>query len=398
MTRAPAPLLARLLPLLPLLLPLQLACNASFSGSPDPSRDPDFVDAGQEQPNVDDISQSLESIRSGSNLPALTASVWRGRTLLAHGVAGVRKQGETTPATLNDRWHLGSDTKAMTATLVGIYVDRGRLHFEDTLADLLPGLTIAPGYRGVTIEELLQHRGGAPGEVPEDILNQMWNDGGDAGARERAIRALVARAPEQSVGSFVYSNAGYMIAGAALEHLTGASWEELMRQDLFEPLGMSSCAFGAPGSPSQVDQPWGHEVNGAGALVPMTPGLAADNPPSMGPAGTVHCSVDDWAKFFHVHLAGARHESNGLLSDATITRLQTPPAGGDYAAGWIVSERDWAGGLTLTHTGSNTLWMATVWLAPAKNLSLAAISNRGDDIAADAVDASFGPLIDSYGQ
>jgi D-alanyl-D-alanine carboxypeptidase len=116
----------------------------------------------------------------------------------------------------------------------------------------------------------------------------------------------------------------------------------------------------------------------------------------MGPAGTVHCNLRDWGKFLRLHLRAARGESTPLLSAATISKLHQPPVGGDYASGWAVVDRPWGGGNVLTHSGSNTLFFATVWMAPKRNRILVAATNRGDTIAAAGVDAAFGPLIERY--
>jgi CubicO group peptidase (beta-lactamase class C family) len=346
-------------------------------------------------PGPDDLTATLEPVRARAELPALAAAVWRGKVLIALGATGVRKRGDETPVTAADRWHLGSDTKAMTATLIGIHVDRGRIRFEDTIGVLFAGEKIDPGYRDVTLQQLLQHRGGAPGDIPVDIRAAMRLDGSAPGARAKAVLAILARPPAQAPGTFVYANAGYMIAGVALERRAGATWEELIRTDLFEPLGMASCGFGAPGTAAAVDQPWGH-LSGGGAPAPVAPGPQSDNPPSLGPAGTVHCTLADWGAFLAVHLAGARRETTPLVSAATLTRLQTPPAGGDYAAGWRVVERPWAGGLALSHSGSNTMWFATVWIAPAHDMIYAVVTNRGDEAAAAAVDSLFAPLVAAY--
>lgn len=351
-------------------------------------------DSKQTEPH--DLTATLEPVRARAELPALAAAVWRGKALIALGATGVRRRGDETPITEADRWHLGSDTKAMTATLIGIHVDRGRIRFEDTIGELFAGETIDPGYRDVTLEQLLQHRGGAPGDLPMDIRAAMRLDGGAPGARVKAVLAVLARPPAQAPGTFVYANAGYMIAGVALERRAGATWEELMRVDLFEPLGMASCGFGAPGTAAAVDQPWGHLSGGGDAPAPVAPGPQADNPPSLGPAGTVHCSLADWGRFLAVHLAGARREKTPLLAPATLARLQTPPAGGDYAAGWRVVDRPWAGGRALTHSGSNTMWFATVWIAPAHDMIYAVVTNRGDQAAAAAVDSVFAPLVSAY--
>jgi D-alanyl-D-alanine carboxypeptidase len=366
-----------------------LLCSCGSSHSP--------ADAPGAQP--DDVSATLEPFRAAAGAPAMAGAVFRGGKLAALGATGVRKLGAPAQVTGGDLWHLGSDTKAMTATLIGIYVDAGMLHFSDTIAALFPGETIDPGYRNVTIDQLLHHRGGLPGDIPAAIWAQMWTDGASTGARISAVRAMLARPPAQAPGTFVYANAGYMVAGAALERAAGDTWEHLITEKLWGPLRMSSCGFGAPGTAGQVDQPWGHQTNGDGSFTPLDPGSAgSDNPPSLGPAGTAHCTIADWGKFLALHVAGARGEPTSVVSIATLKHLQTPPAGGDYAGGWFVTSRGWAGGPALTHTGSNTLWRATTWLAPAKNLAFVVATNCASPAAEIQVDAAFGPLIQAYAQ
>jgi D-alanyl-D-alanine carboxypeptidase len=272
-------------------------------------------------------------------------------------------------------------------------VDLGKLRFEDTVGELLRGEAMDPGWSSVTLGQLLEHRGGAPHDFPPGVFEQMREYGGAPGARLAAVRAILALPTAQPPGTFAYSNAGYMILGAVLERLAGASWEALMERDLFAPLQMRSCGFGAPGARG-TDAPWGHELHGQ-VLVPVAPGPRADNPPALGPAGTVHCSLEDWGKFLSMHVAGGRGDRT-LVSPETMRRLHTPPQGGDYAAGWLVVARRWAGGAALTHAGSNTIWYAVTWLAPARGLAFALVTNRAGDGVDRAVDAAAAALVRRY--
>src|SRR2546423_1360538 len=96
--------------------------------------------ACRSHPGVDDLSQKLETVRAAEHLPALGTAVWEHGALVAIGMSGLRKADDPDHrATVDDLWHLGSDTKAMTATLVGMYVDRGKLHWDDTLGRLFEG-------------------------------------------------------------------------------------------------------------------------------------------------------------------------------------------------------------------------------------------------------------------
>jgi len=341
------------------------------------------------------VAAKLEAIRAQAGLPALAAAVWRGDTLIGSWASGVRKLGDPTPVTTADEWHLGSDTKAMTATLIGVLVDRGQLAFSDRLDAVLSGETIDPGYRATTVEQLLQHRGGAPASMPADVEQRMQSAGDAPGARIRAVRSLLSRPPAQAPGTYAYSNAGYLILGIVLERIAKAPWENMIRTELFAKLGMSSAGFGAPGSGTAVDQPWGH-VNAGNPLEPIAPADPhADNPPAYGPAGRVHIGLADWGKFLTMHVRGARGEPT-LLTPATMARLHQPPPGGDYAAGWGVVTRDWAGGIALTHSGSNTLWRATTWLGPTRDVAFATATNCCTDSSDKALDDATGVLIRAF--
>ena len=95
----------------------------------------------------------------------------------------------------------------------------------------------------------------------------------------------------------IYSNQGYAIVGAMLEKITGLDYETLITEKLFKPLRMDTAGFGPPGTTNTVDQPWGHVQK-----LFMTIPVQADNPPAIAPAGRVHCSLDDLARFAIFHL------------------------------------------------------------------------------------------------
>jgi CubicO group peptidase (beta-lactamase class C family) len=325
------------------------------------ARAPDTVHPAERAPvQPADVSHRLERIRAKANVPALAAAVIRGNEVVATGAVGLRRLGSPETVTIADRFHLGSDTKAMTATILAMLVEQGRLGWDTTLAEAFPDLreTMHPDYRGVTLEQLLQHRGGCPADLNRDGLwKRLWERQGTAREQRQLLVETVLRwPPAVPPGTeFLYSNAGYAIAGVMAERVTGEAWEDLMRRMLFEPLGMTSAGFGAPGDLSAIDEPRGHDA-GWFRTTPVEPGPQADNPPAIGPAGTVNCSLPDWAKFVRLHLRGERGETR-LLKPETFVRLHAPPAGGDYAMGWGVRQ-DAKEGRVLLHAGSNTYWYA----------------------------------------
>src|SRR5204863_8029225 len=118
--------------------------------------------------------------------------------------------------------------------------------------------------------------------------------GNATSARRLLVEGVTSKAPEATPGEkYIYSNAGFSIAGHMAEKVAGKSWEDLVRDKIFRPLGMTSAGFGAPGSPTKNDQPRGHKADGS----PVEPGPTADNPIAIGPAGTVHCSIEESSRF-----------------------------------------------------------------------------------------------------
>lgn len=347
------------------------------------------------EPPPRDVSALLAPIVEKLDVPGMAAAVVAGGQTVALGVAGVRTRGRGDPVATADRWHLGSDTKAITAMLCGILVDEGRLTWDQTLGQTFPELrgSMHPQYQAVTLEQLLTHRGGAPGALERDPLwGRLWQHRGTpTSARRLLLEGVTSKPPEATPGErFIYSNAGYALAGHMAEKVTGTSWEELTRDKIFRPLGMTTAGFGAPGTRGKNDQPRGHKADGA----PVEPGPGADNPAAIGPAGTVHCSIGDWAQFVAAHLPSAGIK---LVKPETLEKLHAAAAAAPgepkSAMGWMIADNQpWAGGPALTHAGSNTMWYAVAWLAPEKDFAVVIACNQAD--AAACNDAALALIAD----
>jgi len=210
----------------------------------------------------------------------------------------------------------------------------------------------------------------------------------------------VLQRPPGKLGQYEYANGGYMLLGSVVAAVTGRCWEEVITQKLFAPLKMTSVGFGAPGSkseetrcictsPYEYDEPWGHQQGKA------YPGV--DNPEAVRPAGGIHMSLKDWARFVSLHLRGARGEEGLLLKPDTFTKLHQVFEGEtEYARGWIVSTETWGGGLVLQHAGSNTLWLCQVWVAPKKNFACLVACNELNEGAGTALEEARQKLVERY--
>ena len=348
----------------------------------------------------DPVSEMLEDIREKHNFPALAAAVVVDGKIVVTKAVGFRKNGGTEKVMVNDKFHLGSVTKSMTATVAAMLVEQGKSSWTTTIGEAFPELKseIHPDYLAVTLEQLLSQRSGAPGDAPPDLWRKAWAADGTAAEQRLAfIKDILARKPEAEPGSkFIYSNQGYTIAGVMLEKATGKTWEDLLRSMLFEPLAMTTAGLGAPASVDKVDQPWGHTKTLLSGVEAVPPGPGADNPVAISPAGAVHCSVGDLAKYAAFQMAGERGESK-LLKAESFKKLHTAVADNhDYALGWMVLKRPWANGRALMHNGSNTMFYVIVWMAPEKNCAVIVASNIGVNEAFEGCDEVAGKLIEQY--
>jgi len=325
------------------------------------------------------LSRWLDQQRHQHALPALGVVLLDNENVLALAVSGLRSIAHDVPVELDDRWHLGSISKSMTATLAAILVDEGLIQFEDSVANwLLPDYPdMHADYHAVSLAALLRHQGGLPEELQGLPLWQHMDirDTPAPQQRQKLLDTLLAHAPTTAPGGFLYSNAGYVLAATMLEVAAGQDWETLIEQRLFKPLGLNSAGIGAPGqSQSLPDQPWGHRS--AEPLVSLPPGPFADHPSALAPAGRVHMSLADLAAYLRLHLQVASAEDLSVPMPAQAIGLLHETADDNWAAaGWFKEAVTWTDTAVLTHSGSNTFWHALVQIAPAEGLALAVVTN-----------------------
>lgn len=333
------------------------------------------------------LARELDAIRTTHGLPGVAALRIEGSAITESAAVGFRTLPGRTPLALSDRFHLGSDGKAMTATLAAVLIEAGLLPGWDApLSVVFEGEAIDPGLSEVTLAELASHRAGLPRD-PEDVSDEerariLAIDDPVEQRRVLMVREL-SRPPATARGGFVYSNVGFMLLGTAIERAAGMPFEQAMVERLFVPLGMASCSFAVP----EGEGGYGHLADGSLA------GADTIIPPAYAPAGGVHCTLEDWARFILLHLRG---ESGGsdLVPAAAFRTLHTPAPGATYAFGWNVTEGPH--GRRLSHAGSNGFWMALVRVDLDAGRALLFATNVGD-VDLDALDRDVDSLSDAAG-
>jgi CubicO group peptidase (beta-lactamase class C family) len=353
----------------------------------------------QERP-ADSLAAKLAGICRKHDVPAMTAAVVDANGLVKSQCFGIRKRETSDKVELSDRFPLGSCTKSMTATLAAVLVDAGKIDWETSIGEVWPKATdehIHPKLRTTTLDELLSHQSG----LPSDISGQAWlrffkEEQSPLLERRRLLKLVLSNPPSQRQGTFSYSNLGYVIVAAMLETRAREPFEALMKKHVFDPLEMHSADFRSMKSAKQLQPPllWGHQAENGEPVDPRSVG--AENPTVYASCGTVHLSIDDYAKYARWHLAGK--PAPVLPSQSAFDHLHEPLVGysngAKYACGWICL--DTGLGPALNHGGSNTNSFALIWVLPESDFAAVVCTNTGQRQAFPACDEMMTHLMTAH--
>jgi CubicO group peptidase (beta-lactamase class C family) len=329
------------------------------------------------------LTKLIIGLRKENDLVGLAAMVVVDGKVAAAAADGERKIGSGVWLEIGDRWHLGGATKSITATMIARLVESGRMKWSDSIGECFPLAPIHEDWKPVTLKQLLTDTAGAPANFSMAVRLKRPPLGPECTkARREAVLGVIAQKPEHTPGEkYVYSNVGYTIAAAMAEKATGATWEDLLKREVFEPLKLTGAGFGPPKSPDEtLEQPRGHRKSGRWKVSARDD---EDNTPVIGPAATVHMTLGDLCIYGTEHLRGDLGKGK-LLSAQTYKLLHTPELN-HQACGWVKQEPGQEIPYTVYwHNGSNTMWYALVVFIPEQNMVVAVTSNDGDSEKAEA--------------
>ncbi|MEM1037216.1 MAG: serine hydrolase domain-containing protein [Pseudomonadota bacterium] len=334
-----------------------------------------------------DLQATVDEAREEHSIVGMGAIIMHADGTYTIAVSGERVRGSGDPVQPDDAWHIGSNTKSMTALLYARLVEDGLASWGATIPDLFPDFAdeIDSAWSEITIEDLFAHRSGLA-QLSGGWFRSIRRD--TKPVQEQRLETtldFLRKPPAKAAGEYEYNNLGYVIAGSAIEGILtkgmGESfvWENAMERYVFSQLSSDTAGmtwgFGPPQAGIQ-----GHRgaLGSSLFLSPVGTGDSADNPSALGPAGTLHASL----------LAHARLSREYLLEDSTLIpihvrqKLWAPyPAissDSDYAMGWGVRRSD-TYGTYYSHSGSNTMWLSDVRILPEYDLVVIINSNQVSD-------------------
>ncbi len=327
------------------------------------------------------LDTALETAVADWNVPGMgVAVVADGKVLYARGF-GYRDVEDKKPMTADTLFAIGSTTKAMTATLLGMLVDEGKLAWDEPVVRYLPEFRLADAAitDRVSTRDLLTHRTGLPRH------DMVWYNNLHSSREEILGRLAHLELSADLRQRWQYNNLAFLTAGYLAGKLDGKSWEEAMRERLTGPLGMSRTVFSVKDMERDADHALPYvRKDGKISRIPYR------NIDLVGPAGSVDSSVNEMAKWLLFNLNGGRAGERQLIQKTTLAEIHAPqmvvpPAPPEaqiaqraYGMGWSVAV--YRGQRMLEHGGGIDGFTTAVSFFPDAGIGIVAFTNRASNL------------------
>jgi CubicO group peptidase (beta-lactamase class C family) len=299
------------------------------------------------------------------------AIVEDGKVILSKGY-GLRDVKKNLPVTEKTLFAIGSATKSFTVTSLGVLVDQGKLDWDKPVRDYLPDFRLWDQFatERMTPRDLVTHRSGLP---RHDL---MWYN--SPFTRQELFDRLRYLEPNKDFRTtFQYQNLMFMTAGYLAGHVAGTTWEQLVRQAIFEPLGMTGSNFSITDSQKSSDCSLGYQVvNDIPVDMPFR------NIDSIGPAGSINSNIEDMTSYVMMHL----QKGKGVVSATNEMQMMTPQMAiqapspdkelGDLAYGMGFFVTTYRGHKFVHHGGNIDGFSSLVAFLPQDNIGLVILTNQ----------------------
>jgi CubicO group peptidase (beta-lactamase class C family) len=347
------------------------------------------------------LEQKLRETIAECDVPALSAVLVRdeGHTIVA-GQQGIRKVGATgvqNNIQPHDKFNLGSISKVFTGNLIGKLIQNGvgNLQWDTKLIDVYPTIGIIPGmhsvYKNVTIEQFLVHTSGMPytpaSDNVYDYLSWTAIDLTKPKLMKRRfsyVAASVLDLPLFQPGQGYQYSGGGIICAAMAEHRTGKTYEDLMEEHIYNPLGMTNSGFGVL-SLGVLDGTWQHgwDSNSFTINPDLNTKKDAYSWHPRNPVGGACCSAADMGKFLQEQVRPDPQVFD-KATRATMQTHQVTTASNHVRGAWVSSEPG-STQADIWHNGDNGVSYAHIVVSLSQKIGYGAMSNVNITFGAPAV-------------
>ena len=333
------------------------------------------------------LDEYIEKARTDWGVVGLAVAVVKDDSVVYAKGFGLREPGKSAAVDAYTLFAIGSNTKAFTAAVIGTLVDAGKMNWDDPVTRYLPGFQLYDPYasRELTIRDVLSHRSGL------SRGDQLWY--ATPFTRQEVLQRVRYLEPSWSFRSrYGYQNIMFLAAGEAAASAAGKSWQDLVAQKLFQPLGMtlSNTSVNDLAKASDVANP---HAKVAGNAAP----IAYRNIDNVGPAGSINSNVLEMSQWLRLLLGNGSYKGQRVLSERIVREMLTPhtitgsgmdtifPMSHFSVYGQGLGMRDYCGRKLVSHTGGIDGMLSVVAFVPEEKLGVVALTNTDDHNAAPAI-------------
>ncbi len=316
-----------------------------------------------------------------ADVPSAAIAVVAGGEVVFAGAAGYRDREKKLPATADTLYAIGSSSKAFTTTVLGTFVDEGKVDWDARVREYVPRFRMhdTAAAELMTVRDLVTHRSGMPRH------DAVWYNNNEISRAEIVSRLAHLESTATLRARFQYNNLMYIAAGHLLEEVSGDTWEELVRTRLFQPLAMKRSTLSVLDSQRDADHalPYGRK-KGELERIPFRRIDVA------GPAGSINSSVREMTAWLRLNLQGGKVDEARLIEASTIRELHRPQmamgnestrpdvSSSSYALGWMVDT--YRGHRRIHHGGAIDGFISMVMLFPDDGVGMCAFTNVGSGL------------------
>jgi CubicO group peptidase (beta-lactamase class C family) len=341
-----------------------------------------FVSAAESQA----LKDSAEKIRTEYKIPELGYAVVSSDSVLEIQISGFKRINSRFKAELTDRFHLGSNTKAITSLIAALLVRHHKIYWSTKIFDLFPEWKAEsnPAYFDLTLQDLLTFRANLPPYTYTNRLPKKFK-GDYAEQRRQLAEWFLKQNPNETKDELKLTNAGYIIGGLMLEKASGKTYKELV-EDLGAEIGINF-GFDYPNL-SDKSQTWGHDAK----LKPLSPKKNYKLNWLLS-AGNVNASLPDYAKFIQLQLRGLNRKTD-LLPHKEFEFLHYGFP--DFAVGWFwkINDNNQRVSYNIGNAGA---FITEVYVVKDSDRAYILFANSATDKTSDGLKALLDLMIKKYG-
>lgn len=336
------------------------------------------------QEKLDNLTTFIDTTITAWKIPGTAMAIVKDGEVIYSKGFGKRNIEEDLPVTPNTLFAIGSTSKAFTTMSIGMLVDEGLVEWDEKVRTYLPSFTLKDDYltAHMNVRDLVTHRSGLP---RHDFL---WY-GSPLTRKELFDRLRYLEPSEELRTRFQYNNLMYMTAGYLVGQVTGSTWEDVVRERIFEPLGMNGSNFSVTDSQKSDDFALPYDTDHG-----ITKEIPFMNIDEIGPAGSINSSIDDMVKWLQFHLNKGKVNDRQLVSPTEMQSMymaytvmpnpldQEETVLYGYGLGWMLYGH--RGHLRYQHGGGIDGFTTSVSLLPKENIGMVVFANQGNSALPEA--------------